>query len=59
MHIVSNGDSLHEMSNPVFMHFMQIVSNFPRKRQILCSGKNKKSISLLSAEFDLTVVKVK
>ena len=40
MQIVSNGDSLHEMSNPEF-------------------EKNKKNISLVSAELAQRVVKVK
>ena len=39
--------------------FMQIVETIDMNCQILFFGENKKSVNLLSAEFQLRVVKVK
>ena len=53
MQIVSNGDSLHEMSNPV-------LETICMKCQILFSGNNKKNvINLSSDELAQREVKVK
>ena len=48
MHIVSNGDNLHEMSNPVFWETICM------KCQILFSGKNKKKYFNMSSAENFT-----
>ena len=67
MQIVSNGDNLHEISNPVLFSQktgldisckLSPMETICLKYQILFSVKNKKHIvSLLSAEFVHRVVK--